>query len=195
LKLYHYPAVPMVVWAAWLPDNQAVTYRGASMTYAQRIDRARKLVAILFGVCGPGFATCANTGYRLGADILGIGTVASLSAAFGLFVEYVVRARIETRKSGLAPYQFTIAETLVVTAGLALVLGLFRMWGVFAIAAVVLPTVIVACLVEGLRSKHAGSRPDQSSAADHGSQGGRRPAAHAEDSRQPAEKARGQAGG
>jgi len=119
--------------------------------YAKRIDTARKVVAVSFTVFGLGFAIAVNLGYGAVAIVLWIGTLASLIAAFGLFVEYLVRARFEARKGRAAAYQFTLAEMMVVTAAVAVVLGVFRILGWCTIGLLIVVVLLLACGVEMVR--------------------------------------------
>ena len=121
--------------------------------YAKRIDLARKIVAVLFGLCGLGLVLCVNLHCGLGAEIFGTGVLASLAASVGLFVEYLVRSRVEARKDGTTAYQFTLAELLIATTALAVVLSLYRIIGAGAIGVVVAVTVLSACGLEIARRK------------------------------------------
>src|SRR5690349_21348075 len=97
--------------------------------YAKHIDNVRKVVAASFAVCGLGFAAAANIGSEFALAALGIGALLSLFAAFGLFVEYLVRARMEAQASRGTAYQFTLAELMQLMVVVAVVLGIFRVLG------------------------------------------------------------------
>jgi hypothetical protein len=90
--------------------------------------------------------------------ILGIATLACLTAALGLFVEYLIRSWVETRNNGTKPYQFTLAEMLVATAALALLLGFFRIFGVAMIAVLVLIIIVSGFALEMARRSRMNSR-------------------------------------
>ena len=122
-----------------------------SETYARWLDLARKTVAILFSACGLGCVVCANLGWELAAAIFSFGTLVCLIAAFGLFVEYLIRSWFETRRNGTKPYQFTLAEMLVATTATALVLGFFRLWGAAMVAVLVVIIIIAGCGIEFAR--------------------------------------------
>ena len=116
--------------------------------YAECINTVRKAVAFAFGVFGLGFAASSNTGHYVATTILELGALVSLIAAFGLFVEYLVRLRLEGRKTGVAPYQLTLAEMMAVIAVVALVLGVFRILGWATIVLLVVVVLLLACALE-----------------------------------------------
>src|SRR6188768_4128359 len=101
--------------------------------YAKHIDNVRKVVAASFAVCGLGFAAAVNVGNEPTAAVLGLGSLASLLTAFGLFIEYLVRVRIETRQSRGAAFQFTLSEMLLLMVVVAVVLGVFRVLGWYTV--------------------------------------------------------------
>jgi len=121
--------------------------------YAERVDTMRKAVAVAFTVCGLGFAVSANVGPNVATTVLGLGALASLIAALGLFVEYLVRSRLEGRKGGVAAYQLTLAEMMVVIAAVALVLGVFRILGLATIVLLVDVVLLLACGLEMVRRR------------------------------------------
>src|SRR5262245_39964873 len=106
--------------------------------YAKHIDNVRKVVAASFAVCGLGFAAALNVGSESAAGALGIGALLSLFSAFGLFVEYLVRARMEAQSTRGAAYQFTLAELMQLMVVVAIVLGVFRVLGWYTVGAVIL---------------------------------------------------------
>jgi MFS family permease len=131
--------------------------------YTRRIDTARKAVAMSFAVCGLGLVVIANIASStplsarpaLGwlAVMMGLGMAASLIVAFALFVEYLVRVRIESRRSRQAWYQFSIVEVMVAMAIIGLILGVFRVLGWITIGLLLLAVLLVACVLESIRTK------------------------------------------
>jgi hypothetical protein len=119
--------------------------------YAKSIDTARKVVAFSFTVCGLGFAAAANTRHDEAMAVLGLGALLSLIAAFGLFVEYLVRARFESQRGRTAAFQFTLAEMMVLMVVVASVLGVFRVLGWSTIGVIILVVLLLACGVESVR--------------------------------------------
>jgi len=116
--------------------------------YAKKIDTARKVVAASFAFCGLGFAAAVNLRSEGAAAILALGAIASLLAAFSLFVEYLIRVRLESRKGRGAAFQFTVAKMMVLTAIVALVLGVFRVLGGSTIVLSIAAVLFLACGVE-----------------------------------------------
>lgn len=131
--------------------------------YTRRIDTARKAVAMSFAMCGLGLVVIANLGRYTRISIgpvLGwlalmtaLGMAASLIVAFALFVEYLVRARIESRRSRQALYQFSIVEVMVAMAIIGLILGVFRLLGWMTIGLLLLAVLLIACVLESIRAK------------------------------------------
>lgn len=119
--------------------------------HAKPMETARKAVALSVTVCGLGFATAVVVRCEGAAIVLLFGTLASLIAAFGLFVEYLVRATLEAHRGRAAAYQFTLAETMVTMAVLGLVLGVFRILGWCTIGLLIVVVPLLACGVEMVR--------------------------------------------
>lgn len=131
--------------------------------YIRRIDTARKAVAMSFAVYGLGLVVIANLARytpnsarpALGclAVMMGLGMAASLIVAFALFVEYLVRVRIESRRSRQALYQFSIVDVMVAMAIIGLILGVFRLLGWITIGLSLLAVLLIACVLESIRTK------------------------------------------
>lgn len=116
--------------------------------YVKYIDRVRKAVAIVFTTCGAGVVICANLRYETGATVFGVGVAACVVAAIGLACEYLVRTWVTRPSRQLAPYQFTLAGMLGMTACVALVCSCLKVFGPVTIALLVVAVVLVACFVE-----------------------------------------------
>jgi hypothetical protein len=140
---------------------------GKSVMYANRIDTARKIVAVLFGVSGVGFALCVNLRYELGAAILGALALGCLLATLGLIIEYLVRSWVETRKSQMAVYQFSLSGMMALTAGVAVLLAIYRVLGPGSIALFVVAIVIGASGLELHRRKRADANQQKSAGDQH----------------------------
>ncbi len=84
---------------------------------------------------------------------MGLGMAVSLIVAFALFVEYLVRVRIESRRSRQAWYQFSIVEVMVAMAIIGLILGVFRILGWITIGLLLLAVLLTACALESIRAK------------------------------------------
>lgn len=123
--------------------------------YKKRIDLARAVVAILFVASGFGFAACAHFWFQPGAVIFGVGLLTCLVATFGLCVEYLVRSWIETRQDRKAVRQITLAEILMLTAVVAVILALFRVLGAATIALLFAAVIILASAIESIRQGRA----------------------------------------
>jgi hypothetical protein len=116
-----------------------------------------------FAMCGLGLVVIANLGRStrisvgpvLGwlAMMTALGMAVSLIVAFALFVEYLVRVRIESRRSRQAWYQFSIVEVMVAMAIIGLILGVFRVLGWITIGLLLLAVLLVACVLESIRTK------------------------------------------
>jgi hypothetical protein len=120
--------------------------------YAQRIDLARKAVAVLFGVFGFAFVVCMNLQHAVGSIVFGLFTLASLITALGLFVEYLVRSWFETRRNG-AIRQFTIGQMLLAIAWLALLLGCWRVLGGATVLVLIGTFLLGVCWIEEVRNR------------------------------------------
>jgi hypothetical protein len=103
--------------------------------YEQRIDTARKIVAVMFGLCGAGVVVCANRAHHvrrvLGQDPGAWGWVTDafatamfvcLGVTFALVVEGVVRFIWNFPRQ--ARIQFRLRTLLIVMTLVALALGL-----------------------------------------------------------------------
>ncbi len=126
--------------------------------YAKRIDVTRKVVAVLFAVFGFGFAISCNSRWGLASAILGYGTLACLAAALGLCVETLIRWWLQVRSNGLKANQFSLAEMLVATAALAVVLGLFRVLGAAMVVILIAVVVLWACGIDDARRGNRDSK-------------------------------------
>ena len=126
--------------------------------YAKRIDVTRKVVAVLFAVFGFGFAISCNSRWGLAGAILGYGTLACLAAALGLCVETLIRWWLQVRSNGLKANQFSLAEMLVATAALAVVLGLFRVLGAAMVVILIAVVVLWACGIDDARRGNRDSK-------------------------------------
>lgn len=135
--------------------------------YTNRIDSARKGVAVLFAVFGFGFAACVNLQFPTGAIILGVGALGCIAAAFGFFVEYLIRYWVETRKSKRAALQFTLTGMLAMMAIVASTLAVFRMLGTVTIVLLITVVIVLACSIEVVRRKHRNSRSGKRTGGQH----------------------------
>ena len=130
-------------------------YSNSRFTYARRIEIVRICVAVLFASFSTGLLVCANLRLRSEAVFFGYLALASLVAAFGLFVEYLVRSWIEIRRNGGAVFRFTLGELFILMAAIAVPLGLFRALGAMTIPVLVLSLVCAACGLETIRRKRS----------------------------------------
>jgi hypothetical protein len=116
-----------------------------------------------FAMCGLGLVVIVNLArstpmaagpvlFWLGL-MMGLGMAVSLIVAFALFVEYLVRVCIESRRSRRALYQFSIVEIMIATAIIGLVLGVFRILGWITIGLLLLAVLLIACALESIRAK------------------------------------------
>lgn len=119
--------------------------------YANQIDKARKLVAILVGLFGFGFAVSMNLRFGFGGLVCGSVVAICLVATFCLAVEYLVRTWMETRQNRIAAYQITLLGMLTATAIVGLILAVFRVIGVGVVPVSIMVIVLLACGVESLR--------------------------------------------
>jgi hypothetical protein len=124
------------------------TSLGDSRMYLKFIDLAKKLVAVLFAVCGLGYGIAANSTSRTARAILGASTLVCLVLVFGFFVEYIIRLWVERRTNGVKAFQFTLTEMLALTTVLAVVLGLYYTFGQPVVVMLILGVVLVGCAVE-----------------------------------------------
>jgi hypothetical protein len=120
--------------------------------YAQRIDFARKAVAILFGVFGFAFLVCINLRHEVGSIVFGLFTLGSLIAALSLFAEYLVRSWFETRHNG-STRQFTIRELLIAITALGLLLACWRILGGATVLVFLAAFLLTACGIEEIRNR------------------------------------------
>lgn len=116
--------------------------------YDKRIDALRGAIAVAFAVCGLGWVTLGNAGYRKPSFVLGCGAILALVGAAAVFIEFLLRLWCERRGRTTAVYQLTLAEMMAATAIVALVLAVFRVLGWPTIAILTVAVMILVCRLE-----------------------------------------------
>lgn len=125
-------------------------------TYAQLIDDARKWAAVMFGISGVLGALLDKFNFSALAMVCFVVVYLSLLAVFGLFVEYLVRVRIEKygRFGGL---QLSLLEMILLTGIVSVFLGLFNFFGWDILAIIFFSVALLSCAVESVRIQRAKS--------------------------------------
>jgi len=128
--------------------------------YATFVDNLRKIVAVVFAICGLGWVVCENLHVNPWAGIFMIITIACFFAAIGLVAEYLVRSFLEVRPKGLQKYQFSLLEMFAAVTLFGVLLSCYKILGdaVWPLGIVFL--AIVACIIEARRRSSAADAQD-----------------------------------
>jgi hypothetical protein len=118
--------------------------------YAKIINRFRTTIPFFMIFCGGGLVICVKLRCETAAMIFGMAIVASVITAFGLAVEYLVRAWLGRSGREMAWYQFSLGGLMVLTTFAAVLCGFAKIFGVGIIVHLAVVTVILACIVEGV---------------------------------------------
>jgi hypothetical protein len=118
--------------------------------YAKIIDRIRLAIPLVMIFCGGGLVICANLRFETAAMIFGMGVVASVVTAFGLSIEYLIRAWLGRPGREMAWYQFSLGGIMVLTTFAAVLCAFAQIFGAGIIVPLAVFTVILACVVEGI---------------------------------------------